>query len=67
MGFYVTILNKRETVELSLRIKNFVKEFLLKGGIRCEILNSGKIAVGDIIKIKKWFNILLHHSDGFLS
>jgi len=26
LGSYVTILNKRETVELSLRIKNFVKE-----------------------------------------
>ena len=36
-----------------LAVNNFVKEFLLKGGIRCEILNSGKIAVGDIIKIKK--------------
>tara|TARA_Y100000590_G_scaffold277892_1_gene311926 strand:- start:1794 stop:2231 length:438 start_codon:yes stop_codon:yes gene_type:complete len=33
-----------------LAVNNFVKEFLLKGGIRCEILNSGKITVGDIIK-----------------
>ena len=40
-------------LQSKLDIKNFVKEFLLKGGIRCEILNSGKIAVGDIIKIKK--------------
>jgi len=29
---------------------NFVKEFLYKGGLRCEILSSGKINVGDIIK-----------------
>tara|TARA_Y100001970_G_scaffold280459_1_gene389490 strand:+ start:109 stop:546 length:438 start_codon:yes stop_codon:yes gene_type:complete len=29
---------------------NFVKEFLLKGGLRCEILSSGKITVGDVIK-----------------
>ena len=40
-------------LQSKLAINNFVKEFLLKGGIRCEILNSGKIAVGDIIKIKK--------------
>ena len=33
-----------------LDVNNFVKEFLYKGGIRCEILTSGKIAVGDIIK-----------------
>jgi len=29
---------------------NFIKEFLHKGGLRCEILTSGKINVGDIIK-----------------
>jgi len=29
---------------------NFVEEFLRKGGLRCEILTSGKIIVGDIIK-----------------
>ena len=34
----------------SLNQKNFVKEFLLKGGLRCEILTSGKIFVGDEIK-----------------
>ena len=33
-----------------LDANNFIKEFLYKGGIRCEILTSGKIAVGDIIK-----------------
>ena len=32
-----------------LKQNNFVKEFLDKGGLRCEILNSGKISVGDII------------------
>ena len=30
---------------------NFIKEFLHKGGLRCEILFSGKISVGDIIKL----------------
>ena len=29
---------------------NFVKEFLHKGGVRCEILSNGKIFVGDLIK-----------------
>ena len=33
-----------------LKQNNFVKEFLRKGGLRCEILTSGKINVGDIIK-----------------
>ena len=33
-----------------LNQNNFVKEFLLKGGLRCEILTSGKIFVGDIIE-----------------
>ena len=30
---------------------NIIKEFLRKGGIRCEILNNGKISIGDQIKI----------------
>ena len=34
-----------------LRQKNLVKELILKGGLRCEILSSGKIFVNDIIKI----------------
>ena len=34
-----------------LNLNNFIKEFLYKGGLRCEILNSGKISVGDIIKL----------------
>ena len=34
----------------SLNQKNFVKELLLKAGLRCEILTNGKIFVGDEIK-----------------
>jgi len=37
-------------LEESLKQKNIVKEFLLKGGLRCEILADGKIFIGDIIK-----------------
>ena len=37
-------------VQELLKEKNLVKEFLLKGGLRCEILSSGKIFIGDIIK-----------------
>ena len=33
-----------------LKQNNFIKEFLHKGGLRCEILTSGRINVGDIIK-----------------
>ena len=29
---------------------NIIKEFLRRGGLRCEILSSGKITVGDVIK-----------------
>ena len=32
-----------------LKQNNIIKEFLDKGGIRCEILSSGKISVGDKI------------------
>ena len=35
-----------------LKQNNFIKEFLHTGGLRCEILTSGKINVGDIIKYK---------------
>ena len=35
-----------------LKQNNFVKELLHKGGLRCEILTTGKINVGDIIKQK---------------
>ena len=31
--------------------KNLVKELILRAGLRCEILSSGKIFVNDIIKI----------------
>jgi len=34
-----------------LKQGNIIKEFLRRGGLRCEILNSGKIIVGDKIKI----------------
>ena len=30
---------------------NIIKEFLRRGGLRCEILNSGNIKIGDNIKI----------------
>ena len=30
---------------------DIIKEFLRKGGIRCQIINNGKISVGDEIKI----------------
>tara|TARA_B100001123_G_C15318950_1_gene1027231 strand:+ start:65 stop:514 length:450 start_codon:yes stop_codon:yes gene_type:complete len=33
-----------------LNQNNLVKEFLHKGGLRCEILTSGEIVVGDIIR-----------------
>ena len=32
-----------------LKLNNFVKEFRHTGGLRCEVLTSGKITVGDII------------------
>ncbi len=37
-------------LENLLMKKNFVKEMMFKAGLRCEILTSGKISVGDIIK-----------------
>ena len=40
-----------EYLQNLLNQKNFVKEFWETGGIRCEILTSEKITVGDIIKI----------------
>ena len=33
-----------------LKKENLVKYLLNKGGLRCEILTSGKISVGDVIK-----------------
>jgi len=38
-------------LQKSLNQKNLVKELLRKGGLRCEILISGKISIGDKIKI----------------
>ena len=35
----------------SLNQKNLVKELLRRGGLRCEILISGKISIGDEIKL----------------
>ena len=35
-----------------LKQNNFVKEFLHKGGLRCEILTTGQINIGNIIKQK---------------
>ena len=37
-------------LENKLKLNNFIKEFLHTGGLRCEILTSGKIIVGDLIK-----------------
>ena len=37
-------------LEKLLSQKNFIKELLYKGGLRCEILLSGKIVKGDRIK-----------------
>ena len=34
-----------------LNRNNVIKEFLRKGGIRCQIINDGKIYLGDKIKI----------------
>ena len=35
----------------TLNQKNLIKELLYKGGLRCEILNNGKISVGDEVKL----------------
>ena len=39
-----------KSLQETLKQKNLVKEFLYKGGLRCEILTNGKITVGDEIK-----------------
>ena len=36
-------------LETLLGYNDIIKEFLLKGGLRCEILSSGKIYIGDKI------------------
>jgi len=38
-------------LEETLKGKDIIKEFIRKGGLRCEILTSGIIEVGDKIKI----------------
>ena len=38
-------------LEETLKGKDIIKEFLRKGGLRCEILLSGQIKLGDKIKI----------------
>jgi len=38
-------------LEQILNSKNIIKEFLRKGGLRCEVLVSGKVKIGDKIKI----------------
>ena len=38
-------------LEKKLNQKNLVRELITKAGIRCEILTTGKISVGDIIKL----------------
>ena len=38
-------------LQQTLKQDNIIKEFLLKGGLRCEILKSGKISIGDLLKI----------------
>ena len=35
----------------TLNQNNIIKEFIRKGGLRCQILNSSKIKVGDKIKV----------------
>ena len=38
-----------------LNEKNILKEFLRKGGLRCRILTTSQINIGDKIKIWWWF------------
>ena len=40
-----------KTLQEKLGKDNIIKEFLRRGGLRCEILNSGTIKIGDNIKI----------------
>ena len=39
-----------KNLQESFQQKNTVEELLYTGGLRCEILSSGKISIGDIIK-----------------
>ena len=38
-------------LENLLKKNNIIKEIILKSGLRCEILTSGEISVGDIIRV----------------
>ena len=40
-----------KSLQNNLGQDNIIKEFLRKGGLRCEILNSANIKVGDEIKV----------------
>ena len=40
-----------KSLQDNLGQENIIKEFLQKGGLRCEILTGGKIFVGDNIKV----------------
>ena len=44
----------RPCKDLQIRLDqtNIIKEFLRKGGLRCEILTSGNIKIGDKIKVE---------------
>ena len=46
-------------LEQMVNSKDIIKEFLKKGGLRCEVLVSGTVKIGDEIKIleEKWKNI----------
>ena len=39
-----------KSLQKKLGKDNIIKEFLRRGGLRCEILNSGNIKIGDNIK-----------------
>ena len=38
-------------LEKMVRGKDIIKEFLIKGGLRCEVLVSGKVRIGDKVKV----------------
>ena len=40
-----------KNLQKMLKQNNIIKEFLRKGGLRCEIINNGTINVGDLIKV----------------
>jgi len=38
-------------LEETLKAQDIIKEFLRRGGLRCEIINSGIVNIGDEIKV----------------